>query len=287
MNLFGNKIPRLLLIEDDMNLNHLFSDILSKRNYEVSYATTLRAAREAVELSRTGYDIVLLDYHLPDGKGDQFISWMRDIAPAVPIVMLSADPDNTIIVKCFKAGAVDYIVKPFDIMNVINILNQTLIGSGTGGNRNFSTEVFTDDWVELSAVSEIDYLTRIQKLCSALLGSRLDKSVVADIRLAMEEYGRNAIEWGNKFDNSKIFRISYCLFKDRIVLKFEDEGEGFDLKAIPDPSADPANHLASRQKSGKRPGGYGIFMMKNIMDDVIYSEKGNVCVMTKYIPEAE
>ncbi len=115
---------------------------------------------------------------------------------------------------------------------------------------------------ELSAKSEIDYLDRIQNLCITLLGNHFSEDTVNDIRLAMEEYGRNAIEWGNNFDKNKIFKISYCIFSDRIVLKFEDEGEGFDLKLLPDPSQDPVKHLKSRLEAGKRPGGYGIFMMK-------------------------
>ena len=102
------------------------------------------------------------------------------------------------------------------------------------------------------------------------------------VRIILEEGGRNAIEWGNRFNAEKAFRISYRHFNDRVVLKFEDEGEGFDPTARVDPTADP-EHLAKREAAGKRPGGYGIHMLHALMDKVAYSEKGNVVVMTKYL----
>jgi anti-sigma regulatory factor (Ser/Thr protein kinase) len=103
------------------------------------------------------------------------------------------------------------------------------------------------------------------------------------IRLAIDEIGTNAVEWGNRGDRSKKIRISYCLFDDRIVFKVEDEGDGFDPDALGDPSVDPLAHIMARMQSGKRAGGYGVFLTKNVMDEVIYSDKGNVVLMTKYL----
>ncbi len=284
MNSNIDKNHKILLIEDDMRMNNLLSNILSKNNYEVSYALTLFEAKNILNERKFAFDILLLDYHLPDGKGDNFFEWVKISAPTLPVVFVSADRNKTMIVKCFKAGAADFIEKPFDINNVITVLNKTIKNNP---NRilddKLNAEVFTQDWIELSATSEIDYLDRIQRLCSLLLSKHLNEETAEDIKLAMEEYGRNAIEWGNHFDKAKIFTISYCIFNDRVVLKFEDEGDGFDLKSIPDPSQDPIKHLKSREEAGKRPGGYGIFMMKNIMDEVLYNDKGNVCIMTKYL----
>ena len=286
MNSNTSKITDILIVEDDMNLNHLFSDIFTRKSFNVSYETTINSAKNNLINTGFHYDVVLLDYYLPDGKGDNLIEWLKLQAPDIPVILISVDNNNAIIIKCFKAGATDFITKPFDIQNVISHLEKVLQfpDKPTLARDKINAELYTTDWIEFTAASEIDYLGRIQKLCAILLFRKLDKALVNDIRLAMEEYGRNAIEWGNKFDKKKVFKISYCVFTDRIILKFEDEGEGFKLQDIPDPSRNPKEHLKLRALSGKRPGGYGIFMMKNIMDDVLYNEKGNVCVMTKYIP---
>jgi serine/threonine-protein kinase RsbW len=110
----------------------------------------------------------------------------------------------------------------------------------------------------------------------------MSEEVREDVRLAVEELGRNAVEWGNKFDHHKRVRLSYRLFDDRIVFRIEDEGEGFLPEAVPDPSIDPIAHVERRAREGKRHGGFGIHIVKSMMDAVEYNEKGNVVEMTKY-----
>ena len=273
----------LLVVNDIKTMSQLFS-ILNTEQYIVSREVTIQNAKQNILENNSDYDIILIGYELPDGNGEQFLKWIKHNTVDVPVIILGTDNANSVVVKCFKAGAQDFIAMPIDTPTFLSVIQMNLKESKSQKTSNsINAEIFTHDWIELSANSEIEYLSRIQKLCTRLLSNKLDSSIVEDIRFAMEEYGRNAIEWGNKFDKSKLFKISYCLFKDRVILKFEDEGEGFDLKSIPDPSKDPVEHLKLREEMGKRPGGYGIFMMKTVMDETIYNDKGNVCVMTKYI----
>jgi anti-sigma regulatory factor (Ser/Thr protein kinase) len=51
---------------------------------------------------------------------------------------------------------------------------------------------------------------------------------------------------------------------------------------LPDPSDDHAAHAERRRRAGKRPGGYGIHIVRQLMDEVRYNEKGNVVIMTKF-----
>ncbi len=59
-------------------------------------------------------------------KGDVFLHWINEHHPDLPTILISADNTNTVVVKCFKAGALDFIVKPFDIKNVLNIIDKVL-----------------------------------------------------------------------------------------------------------------------------------------------------------------
>ncbi len=282
MNFKSEKNPKLLIIENDTGFSQLFTAILTKGYFEIEICADVSEGYKCTCLQDSLYDIIILDCDNLSGKDQNDFFKLYSEHPKIPIILIGAED------SCFKflnGNSTFYIIsKPFDLLQLINkiceILNISDTSEATAG---INAELFTSDWIELTAKSEIDYLSRIQNLCSILLSKKIDDAVVDDIKLAMEEYGRNAIEWGNKFDRNKLFKISYCIFSDRIVLKFEDEGDGFDLKSIPDPSKDPVKHLEQRKLAGKRPGGYGIFMMKQIMDDVLYNEKGNVCLMSKYI----
>ena len=76
---------------------------------------------------------------------------------------------------------------------------------------------------------------------------------------ALREAVANAVRHGNKQDPGRLVRLEYRVFDSTVSISVEDEGEGFDPAAVPDPT-DPANLL--------RPSGRGIFYMRQFMDRV-------------------
>ena len=75
-----------------------------------------------------------------------------------------------------------------------------------------------------------------------------------------------------------------------VLCRVKDPGEGFSLEnldhaAIMNPPSNPIQHLAVREKQWLRPGGFGILVTRNIIDELIYGEKGNEVVLHQ-IPEA-
>ena len=91
------------------------------------------------------------------------------------------------------------------------------------------------------------------------------------------------MEWGSAGGRGTNVRVSYCYFPDEIVFKVQDEGPGFDPDSVPDPTIDPIGHIARRAREGKRSGGYGLYIVRKLMDRVIYSEKGNAVLFSKRI----
>ena len=65
------------------------------------------------------------------------------------------------------------------------------------------------------------------------------------------------------------------------MIMIADEGEGRDPEGVPDPSEDPIAHVARRQAEGKRLGGYGVHLVKNLMDKVTWNESGNTVMAIK------
>lgn len=73
-----------------------------------------------------------------------------------------------------------------------------------------------------------------------------------------------------------------------ILLQVRDAGPGFDLNgvahaAVNNPPDNPLRHAEARAKLGMRPGGFGILLVKQIADDLIYNEQGNEVVLVKYL----
>jgi len=92
------------------------------------------------------------------------------------------------------------------------------------------------------------------------------------VHLALEEAVVNAIKHGNQHSLEKYIHVHCKIACDRVWIQVTDEGEGFELYEVPDPTAD---------ENVDRPSGRGIMLMRNFMCRVSYNEKGNRVVMEK------
>lgn len=100
----------------------------------------------------------------------------------------------------------------------------------------------------------------------------------SNLFVALDEAFVNAVKHGNRFDIAKLIRITADVSRDEAKFTIEDEGEGFDVNAIPDP-LDPKNLFKAS--------GRGVLFIYNIMDEVIYNDRGNRLTMVKKAPKPE
>jgi anti-sigma regulatory factor (Ser/Thr protein kinase) len=105
---------------------------------------------------------------------------------------------------------------------------------------------------------------------------------------ALDELLGNALEHGCRFERRCGCELTYIRTPRMILFQIRDAGTGFDLNGIPhaavnNPPEDPLRHAAAREQMGIRPGGFGILLVKQIADDLIYNEQGNEVVLVKYL----
>ena len=110
------------------------------------------------------------------------------------------------------------------------------------------------------------------KFIGVLRDRKVDENIIFDVHVAFEEALRNAMIHGNRMDPQKMVIVDAELENDRIVICVEDEGEGFDHAGLPDPTLDE-NIL---KESGR-----GVYMIKHLMDDVVYKDGGKRIIMIK------
>lgn len=97
-------------------------------------------------------------------------------------------------------------------------------------------------------------------------GPRLD----LNFRVGLTEAIANAVLYGNEADPSKIVRVEVCLDPTKVEIRVIDQGAGFDPSTVPDPT---------RPENIQEPGGRGLFLIRKLMDEIEYNERGNAVRM--------
>ncbi len=114
----------VLIVDDNEDLRFSLSAIVRREGHGVETAAD---GIQALEVARSCIiDIVFLDIGLPDIDGISLISKLRELSADIGIVMLTGVNDAKTAVEALKAGALDYIVKPFDIIEFTTVLNRLL-----------------------------------------------------------------------------------------------------------------------------------------------------------------
>ena len=104
---------RILLVEDDPGLGAAVRDQIAGEGHAADWVQLLADAGHA--LRTAGYDLVLLDLMLPDGRGIDFLRQRRAAGDVTPVIILTARDQITDRIAGLNAGADDYLVKPFDL----------------------------------------------------------------------------------------------------------------------------------------------------------------------------
>jgi len=126
---------RLLLVEADLTLGDAVRAFLKTRGHAVDWVTTVANARAAAE---GAFDVILLDWRLPDGSG---VDWLRQLRSGhrenqhTPVLMLTARDSLGDRVEGLDAGADDYLIKPFQLAELaarIRSTSRRAAGHATG-----------------------------------------------------------------------------------------------------------------------------------------------------------
>lgn len=236
-------------------------------------------------------DLIVLATDVLGDDPAQFDRLLAARQPPPGIIIYGMDPAAKLVLHCLNRGAIDFLSKPVSkdelIQTVEDALEKECLPALSDPSDAIVASSHISGWIELTATSQLEQFRRLQRFSDALFASRLPEKVCEDLKMAVEEVGRNAVEWGNNFDPLKQVHVSYCMFDDRVVIKVEDEGKGFVPASVPDPTADPVKTMQDRMTAGKRPGGYGVFLIQKLVDEIVYNEKGNSVVLTKYLPQKD
>ena len=128
----------LYYAEDDPNIAEAVKEYLEQKGMKVSVYRTAAALRRALEEHMAS--VVLLDWNMPDGRGDSLCRQLRSRFPDLPIIFLTVRGDSSDIVAGFQNGADDYVVKPFALEVLHSRILAVLRRSGSVTERYLSCD---------------------------------------------------------------------------------------------------------------------------------------------------
>lgn len=116
----------ILVIEDDANLVYVLTRLLERNGHQVVSAV---AGTQGVNKYRKGdFDLVLVDYRLPDVDGLVVLDEIRRFDPGAKVVLMSAYGDKETVVQAFRMGAVEYLEKPFENQTLLDMVDKIIEG---------------------------------------------------------------------------------------------------------------------------------------------------------------
>ena len=289
----------LLVVDDSTADREMAAHLLAQESWRVLHAAD---GQEALAQMRDhDVDLVLTDLVMPNLDGLAFVKQSKIDHPLVPVVLMTARGSEEIAVQALEAGAASYVPKKTLVRDLVEVVERILEASRERksytrllGRLQAASFVLENDLELISSL--VSYLTQILRD-----SGMFDESNCQRISTALDEALTNAYYHGNLEVRSEIrqhdaraYRLlaeqrrQAAPYRDRRILvqasltsdaaRFvvTDEGRGFDVGDVPDPTL-PENL--------EQPSGRGIFLMKTFLDDVRYNETGNQVTLLKRRPD--
>ncbi|HPV30624.1 MAG: Response regulator PleD [Deltaproteobacteria bacterium ADurb.BinA179] len=119
-----NKKTRILLVDDEQETLDLIAEYLTEKGFDLSTSTT---AEHAIQLAeQDGYQIAIVDLHLPGMTGSELLKHIKKVRPHIQVIMITGYGTIRDAVECMKLGASDFITKPILLDHLHLTINRIL-----------------------------------------------------------------------------------------------------------------------------------------------------------------
>lgn len=276
-------MPRVLLIGDHPEI---------RRGLEAAHALTdcdIVIAAGNVDAVRTvrsrAIDVVVTDPDTPVDDDLALVEELRASRPGLKAIVLAPAAAPGEFIAAVRSHVFACFVAPFDITAVADMTKRAI--DAVDWRDGISLQSGLPDWISLTVSCQ---LVTAERLVHFMTEYRRDlaEDDRDSLMSAFREMLMNAMEHGAGFDPEKVVNVTAVRTERAIVYHFRDPGTGFapgelERKALPDKEADAIAHIERRAEMGLRPGGFGILVAKQFVDEMFYNERGNEVLLIKHL----
>jgi serine/threonine-protein kinase RsbW len=256
---------KILIVDDHDDLSTALTGEFSRLGHLVETRESRAQAVQLIEDKK--FDLIISDL-----DGEHLITEPNKEDDVTCLPDASSVDESRSSIKAFKICVAKYKDGEFTEEELKNFVETTLNYKA----KFVDQKEIVQNWRE-KIEFEIPSLISLMHSILDYLMKRVEKSGVVDTEnsnlfVALDEAFVNAVKHGNKFDSTKLVRISAEVSTKEARFTIEDEGEGFNVAEIPDPTDTENLFKAS---------GRGVLIIHNVMDEVRYNERGNRLEMIK------
>lgn len=274
---------RILIVDDDPSIVELLAEVLKAPGREIECAFDglegLRCAEASV------HDLILADLNMPGLNGLELLERIRAIRPDSKVAVMTVvnTPEN--VLRALRERAFTFVSKPFAVSAIRDLVERAL--NSSPGADDIEILSASTKWLSLRLRCKMETADRILQFLREM-GTDLPHSERENIATAFREILLNAIEHGAKNDPEKRVSITYLRTGRAIMYYVRDPGRGFSFEnlchaAVSNPETSPFEHAEIRERMGMRPGGFGLMMTRQLVDEMLYNEAGNEVLLIKYL----
>jgi anti-sigma regulatory factor (Ser/Thr protein kinase)/ActR/RegA family two-component response regulator len=275
-----------LVVDADPDVISVLSSVLKSDEWDIVYAADNQAILKPIEAR--AFDLIITGANTTGREDVDLLRKIRRVRPHVRFIILTDQSTPADVVTAMREGAFSYFSKPFSTASLGEMVRiATLEPAWDDGIELVSA---TPEWISLIARCDLKTADRLVQFFNEM--SDFPEPERNDVATAFREMLLNAIEHGGNFDPSQYVEVAYVRTRKMVLCRIKDPGQGFSLgeihhAAINNPAYDPIRHALFRETQGLRPGGYGVLITKHLVDELVYSEKGNEVLLVKYLPPAQ
>ena len=273
---------RVLVIGTDTALVRDLESSRSRAQYDL---VTVPGSVEALQVLRArSFDVVVTDPTTTVREDLALLQEMRGIRPGLRAIVLAPATLPTDVIEALRARVYALFSPTFVTDEIASMIENALDQDRRGDAIELTSDL--PHWLTVRLSCNLVDAERLVGFMSELR-SDVTQSDRDDLLVAFREVLMNAMEHGCGFDADKVIEVTAARTGRAIVYHFRDPGSGFDREALPhaaisNPPDNPLAHAEYRTQQGLRPGGFGILIAKQLVDEMTYNGPGNEVILVKY-----